>query len=224
MLSSSMPRSRSSGILTNLWRGSDSALSLSLSLSLSPTLPRAAGGPGSLDEVLRAPRTRSKNSTGAVGCEGGEGERSRGDDGEGRKLGEECVRGRRLRRVVVGALDCAMMRWGWVPCTAWARCLFSGGFGFMTACSLLMRCGVVRRTFKFEPVARGTQEDSGRGLAGAGDNRRGTCLFQERNLRCRRGLDRRTKGAHELGISSYQKAKVFRGFCHIESYDICIKH
>jgi len=41
-------------------------------LFLSP-LPR--GGPGSLDEVLRAPRTRSKNSTGA-GCEGGEGERS----------------------------------------------------------------------------------------------------------------------------------------------------
>jgi hypothetical protein len=46
---------------------------------------------------------------------------------------------------------------------------------------LLLWCGVVRlrRTFKFEPVARPTQEDSGGGLAGAGDNRRGTCLFQE---------------------------------------------
>jgi len=56
---------------------------------------------------------------------------------------------------------------------------FSGGFYDGLPQPAAVWCGVLRRTFKFVPVARWTQEDSGRGLAGAGDNRRGTCLFQE---------------------------------------------
>jgi hypothetical protein len=50
----------------------------------------------------------------------------------------------------------------------------------MTGCTQAAAVVWCQRTFKFEPVARRTQEDSGAGgLAGAGDNRRGTRLFQE---------------------------------------------